>query len=161
LTQVELSDIQEKLNTQLVVHEQVQTESNELRARFEYAAQEINKQEKVIDDLKEGERIRVASGSDDQDLMREMNALLEGKIEAEARADKAETDSTRLQDQLSTYDRNAAQEQDIIMKAAEIEMEAMRNAMAKREEAFQVMFMVCYMYISINVCTNASNTYVH
>jgi hypothetical protein len=43
--------------------------------------------------------------------MGEMNALLEGKIEAEARADKAENDSNRLQEQLSTYDRNAAQEQ--------------------------------------------------
>lgn len=46
-----------------------------------------------------------------QDLMGEMNALLEGKIEAEARADKAENDSNRLQEQLSTYDHNAAQEQ--------------------------------------------------
>jgi hypothetical protein len=50
----------------LNIYVQVQTESNELRARFEYAAQEINKQEKVIDDLKEEERVRVASGSDDQ-----------------------------------------------------------------------------------------------
>ena len=48
-------------------------------------------------------------------------------MEAEAKAETAEAEAERLQGLLSDYDRNAAQEQALIVKAAEAEMNAMRR----------------------------------
>ena len=48
-------------------------------------------------------------------------------MEAEAKAETAEAEAERLQGLLSGYDRNAAQEQALIVKAAEAEMDAMRR----------------------------------
>ena len=48
-------------------------------------------------------------------------------MEAEAKAETAEAEAERLQGLLSAYDRNAAQEQALIVKAAEAEMDSMRR----------------------------------
>ena len=48
-------------------------------------------------------------------------------MEAESKAETAEAEAERLQGLLSAYDRNAAQEQALIVKAAEAEMDAMRR----------------------------------
>jgi uncharacterized protein involved in exopolysaccharide biosynthesis len=43
----------------------------------------------------------------------------------------------RLQDQLSTYDRNTAEEQEIIMRTAEREMESLKGEIAKNVVIYQ------------------------
>lgn len=160
------------------------------------AAAELTSQQVAIDSLQG--QIEASHGDEHASLMTEMNGLLEGKMEAEARAETAEQEAQRLQVrhrttgslptsyppshhslppqpppllcadchlwhhppaspsdvippifspplntplplpppphthtpytqlQLSQYDRNAAQEQELIMKAAEAEMDSMR-----------------------------------
>ena len=109
------------------LQDQTTGEIAELVARLEIAAQELTAQQKAIEHMKEEERGRSNAADSNGSMIAEMNALLEGKIDAEARAQKAESDSHLLQQQLSTYDRNTAEEQEIIMKVAESEMKSMQT----------------------------------
>ena len=130
------AEMQQQLDQQM----QTQAEITELQARLVIAAQELVVQQRSIDQMIEGEKERVsASATDDQDvLMVEMNALLESKIEAETRAVKAESDAKDLKDQLSAYDRNTAEEQEIIMKTAESQMESLRQEREERAQALKL-----------------------
>ena len=107
-----------------LVKESSQAEIAELVARLDIAAQELTAQQKDIDQMKE-EKERMNTDRNGS-VMTEMNALVEGKIEAESRALKAERDSKELQDQLSSYDRNTAEEQEIIMQVAEKEIKLLQ-----------------------------------
>ena len=130
--------IEAEMQQQQDQQQQTQGIMAELQARLEIAAQELTSQQRAIEQMKEEEKERLVVGTTDDSLMIEMNALLEGKIEAETRADKAESDAKSLQDQLSKYDRNTATEQEIIMKAAESQMNALTQDLEDREEALRV-----------------------
>ena len=130
--------IEAEMQQQQDQQQQTQGIMAELQARLEIAAQELTSQQRAIEQMKEEEKERLVVGTTDDSLMIEMNALLEGKIEAETRADKAENDAKSLQDQLSKYDRNTATEQEIIMKAAESQMNALTQDLEDREEALRV-----------------------
>ena len=128
LLKAELSTVNESIADDMherqLVKESSEAEIAELVARLEIAAQELTAQQKDLDHMKE-ERERMNSDRNGS-VMTEMNALVEGKIEAEARALKAERDSKELQDQLSSYDRNTAEEQEIIMQVAEKEIKQLQ-----------------------------------
>ena len=68
-------------------------------------------------------------------LISEMNALMEAKMEAEARVSAAEADMRQYRDQLSEYDRTSAREQEEIMRVAEDEMNQLRSQLTHVSEA--------------------------
>ena len=118
--------------------EQSEDRVAELNARLEIIAQELTAQQKTIDRLNEEQKVKGDNSvNDNSSLIAEMNNLLEAKIDAEARVLRAETDSKLFQDQLSTYDRNTAEEQEIIMRVAEAEMESLKESLSSSREELE------------------------
>jgi chromosome segregation ATPase len=66
------------------------------------------------------------SNSNDQQLLDELNTLMEQKMEADARVLIAENEIKQLRGQLAEYDQKSAKEIQLVMVAAEKEMESLR-----------------------------------
>lgn len=79
----------------------------------------------------------VTTGDAEKDqLLTEMNTLQETNWELETRMNEAEADAKNLREQLSNYDKSSAREQELIMRAAESEMNILRNKLKEVENCF-------------------------
>ena len=79
----------------------------------------------------------VATGDTEKDqLLAEMNTLQETNWELETRMNAAEADAKNLREQLSNYDKSSAREQELIMRAAESEMNILRKKLQEVENCF-------------------------
>jgi chromosome segregation ATPase len=79
----------------------------------------------------------VATGDAEKDqLLAEMNTLQETNWELETRMNAAEADAKNLREQLSNYDKSSACEQELIMRAAESEMNILRKKLQEVENCF-------------------------
>jgi len=64
-----------------------------------------------------------------------LNSLLEKNLETEAKLSAAEADVKKFKKQLSDYDKTSAKEQEVLMEAANAEMESLRSQHKAREES--------------------------
>jgi chromosome segregation ATPase len=81
--------------------------------------------------------LTVTTGDTEKDqLLTEMNTLQETNWELETRMNEAEADAKSLREQLSNYDKSSAREQELIMRAAESEMNILRNKLKEVETSF-------------------------
>jgi chromosome segregation ATPase len=71
-------------------------------------------------------------------LINELNTLMEVKVELEAKVITAEKASKDYRNQLAEYDQASRREQDILMEAAQAEMDSLRNDYETRIEALQI-----------------------
>eukprot|EP01041_Mallomonas_annulata_P002987 gene2987-5859_t len=135
---------------------QLQTRSNELESLLTDTSSERMRLEEEIFDLKaqlkeqEEEMQFERSNRNDQSdpfseerskLINEMTALMEKCMDAEAKASNAVAETKRMRERMSEYDRASAKEHELVIQAAQMEMDNMQSKFKALEEESEELLM--------------------
>lgn len=111
--------------------ETLETEVKDLTKRLEKSTAERDEAKKSLKVFENGPT--TCSIEEKNALIDELNTILEKNLDTEARLSAAESEVKNYKKQLSDYDKTSAKEQELVMEAANAEMETLRNLHQTRE----------------------------
>jgi chromosome segregation ATPase len=126
----QLQTAEEALVTERSAVTEIKQALKKAEAAFDAANKEVDELREELSAAQSGTTSNTTSEAleaEKEALLVEMNSLMEAKMDAEARLQAAEAVAVELREQLSEYDKTSAQEQEMIMRAAEAEMDALKE----------------------------------